>query len=85
VTRRGYDGALLSPSQRITPYVALGLYTTGSAYATGEQAYKGRLASGYLADFAVLGADPLTTNLEQLAQIPVLATYLGARQVWPRE
>jgi predicted amidohydrolase YtcJ len=83
VTRRGFDGALLGPSQRITALEALGLYTTGSAYAAGEQDVKGRLAPGYLADFVVLGADPLTTPPEQLAAIPVLATYVGGRRVWP--
>jgi predicted amidohydrolase YtcJ len=83
VTRRGYDGALLGPSQRITPHEALALYTTGSAHATGQQTLKGRLAPGYLADFVVLAADPLETNPEKLASIPVLATYVGSRQVWP--
>ena len=83
VTRRGYDGAVLGPSQRITPLEALALYTTGSAHATGEERVKGRLAPGYLADFAVLGADPLTADPDRLSEIPVLATYLGGRKVWP--
>jgi predicted amidohydrolase YtcJ len=83
VTRQGFDGALLGPSQRIAPLEALGLYTTGSAYASGEQDVKGRLAPGHLADFVVLGANPLTTPLERLAAIPILATYVGGRQVWP--
>src|SRR5262249_19822209 len=56
VTRRGYDGASIGPSQRITPLEALELYTTAGAYASGEQDRKGRLAPGYLADFVVLGA-----------------------------
>jgi len=83
VTRRGYDGAEIGPSQRITPLEALALYTTGGAYASGEQAVKGRLAPGFLADFVVLGEDPLATPPERLAAIPVQATYVGGRQVWP--
>jgi predicted amidohydrolase YtcJ len=61
---------------------ALELYTTAGAYASGEQDRKGRLASGYLADFVVLGADPLTTPHDELAAIPVRATYVGGQQVW---
>jgi predicted amidohydrolase YtcJ len=82
VTRRGGDGASIGPSQRITPLEALALYTTGSAFASGEQDEKGRLGVGYLADFVVLGADPTTVPHEEIAAIPVRATYVGGRCVW---
>ena len=82
VTRLGHDGASIGPSQRITPLEALALYTTGGAYASGEQAYKGKLAPGYLADFVVLGADPTATPPEEIAAIPVRATYVGGQCVW---
>ena len=83
VTRQGWDGASIGPSQRITPLEALALYTTGGAYASGEQAYKGRLAPGFLADFVVLGADPTTVPHDEIAAIPVRATYVGGQRVWP--
>ena len=83
VTRRGHDGASIGPSQKITPLEALQLYTTGGAYASGEQDSKGRLAPGYLADFVVLGADPTATPHDEIAAIPVHATYVGGRRVWP--
>ena len=82
VTRRGWDGAEIGLSQRITPLEALELYTTAGAYASGEQDRKGRLAPGYLADFVVLGADPLATSHDEIAAIPVRATYVGGRRVW---
>jgi predicted amidohydrolase YtcJ len=82
VTRRGWDGAEVGPSQRITPLEALELYTTAGAYASGEQDRKGRLAPGYLADFVVLGADPLDTPPDEIAAIPVRATYVGGQRVW---
>ena len=85
VTRRGSDGALVGPSQRITPAEALALYTTAGAYASGEQDTKGRLAPGYLADFVVLGADPAEVAPEELSAIPVRGTYVGGRRVWPLE
>ena len=83
VTRRGGDGASVGPSQRITPLEALALYTTGGAFASGEQDVKGRLAPGYLADFVVLGADPTATPHDEIAAVPVRATYVGGRRVWP--
>lgn len=83
VTRRGSDGALIGPSQRISPLEALQLYTTGGAFASGEPDVKGRLAPGYLADFVVLGADPTTTPPDEIGAIPVRATYVGGRRVWP--
>jgi predicted amidohydrolase YtcJ len=83
VTRQGFDGPVLGASQRISPYEALGLYTTGAAYASGEHDVKGRLAPGYLADFIVLGGDPLATDPASIASIPVCETYVGGRRVWP--
>ena len=67
----------------VGPGEALALYTTAGAYASGEQDTKGRLAPGYLADFFVLGADPTEAEPEQLAEVPVRATYVGGRRVWP--
>jgi predicted amidohydrolase YtcJ len=83
VTRTGWDGTPLGLSQRVSIREALELYTLGAAYASGEEATKGRLAPGYLADFVVLGDDPLTSEPSQLGQIAVQATYVGGRCVWP--
>jgi predicted amidohydrolase YtcJ len=82
VTRQGYDGTPVGANQRITPSEALSLYTVAPAEASGEGQRKGRLVPGSLADFVVLGDDPLTTPPEQLGAIPVLATYVGGRKVW---
>ena len=84
VTRRGFDGAEVAPEQRITAGEALALYTTGAATATGEDDVKGRLAPGYLADFVVLADDPLTCAPERIADIAVLATYVGGAPVHVR-
>ncbi|GAA3567520.1 amidohydrolase [Amycolatopsis ultiminotia] len=83
VTRRAPDGALFGASQRITVQEALALYTTGSAYASGEETTKGRLAPGYLADFTVLAGDPFATDAEELARVPVRETWVGGQRVWP--
>lgn len=82
VTRQTRDGEVLGPDQRISAREALAVYTTGSAHATGEGHLKGRLAPGMLADFTVLGEDLLSVAPEHIADIPILSTWVGARQVW---
>ena len=82
ITRQGSDGCVIGASQRVTAAEALALYTTNSAAATGQQAHKGRLSSGYLADFVVLGSDPLTTPPTSISSIPVIATYVAGQPVW---
>ena len=82
VTRQAWDGPRLGENQRISAREALALYTTGAAYATGEEQVKGKLAPGFYADFVVLGANPLTAEPERLSEIPVLATYVAGERVW---
>lgn len=82
VTREAWDGGALGENQRISAREALALYTTGAAFATGEERVKGRLAPGYYADFVVLGDNPLTVEPRRLSEIPVLATYVAGKQVW---
>lgn len=82
VTRQTADGTVLGGNQRITAGEALALYTTGAAYAAGEETVKGRLTPGMLADFTVLDEDPLTADPQRLAAIGVSETWVGAQQVW---
>ena len=82
VTRRGDDGTLLGASQRIDAAQALAVYTLGSAAAAQESHQKGRIAPGYLADFVVLGDDPLAVDPSRIGSIPLVATYVGAERVW---
>jgi predicted amidohydrolase YtcJ len=83
VTRTGMDdGAVAGANQRISPAEALRVYTLGSAEACGEAAVKGRLAPGYLADFTVLDANPLTVDPEGIASIGVRAAYVGGDAVY---
>ncbi|WP_418062509.1 amidohydrolase [Pimelobacter simplex] len=84
-TRRVQDGTVLGADQRVTALEALTAYTVGSAYASGEEAVKGRLTPGQLADFVVLDADPLATDPEDLAAIAVRSTWVGGRRVWSAE
>ncbi len=86
VTRRGSDGVLVGPSQRISIEEALRLYTTGAAYAAGSEDRKGRIAPGYLADFVVLSDDPRSVDPERLVDdVEVRQTYVGGTCAWDRD
>ena len=60
----------------------LRLMTAGYAELTGEEAIKGRIAPGQLADFAVLSDDYLTIPDAGVKQLKALATWVGGRQVF---
>lgn len=80
--RRALDGAAIGLSQRITVEQAIALYTTGSAYASGEEKVKGRLAPGMLADFVELSDDPYCTAPQEIVNLAVRSTWVGARCVY---
>lgn len=61
---------------------ALNLYSNGSAWFSGEEALKGVLAPGRLADFAVLSQDVLRTDPGNLRHTQSLLTVVGGRPVY---
>ncbi|MCB7317969.1 amidohydrolase [Lacrimispora sp. 210928-DFI.3.58] len=70
------------PEQKFTVQEALDSYTIRGAEASFEEAVKGRIAPGMLADFVVLGEDPFETEESKIKDIPVLETYVGGRKVF---
>lgn len=81
VERRALDGTPIGPSQRISVAEAFALYTTGAAYASGEEHLKGRLRPGMLADFVELSADPFHTPAPEIAGLGIRSTWVGGRCV----
>jgi predicted amidohydrolase YtcJ len=65
------------PDEALSVEEAVRAYTAGGAYAAGEEAIKGRLAPGRLADFVVLSADPLAIPPEELPRVAVEMTVIG--------
>jgi predicted amidohydrolase YtcJ len=61
---------------------ALRLYTQGSAWFTRDDATRGTLAPGKLADLAVLTKDYLTVPAEEIGGIEALLTMVGGRVVY---
>ena len=85
VTRRPARGAGLRawvPSQRIPITRALDAYTAAGAYASFEEDVKGRLAIGWLADFALLDLDLLSAPSPDIRLASVDLTVVGGRIVF---
>ncbi len=73
---------LYSRDNRLTREEALRLFTVGSAWFSGDEQIKGRIAPGQLADFAVLTADYLAVPEEQIKNIESALTVLGGDVVY---
>jgi predicted amidohydrolase YtcJ len=70
--------------QAITPEEAISCYTLGSATAEFAESKKGRIAEGYLADMAILSADPTKVDPKGIKDIQVDATIVDGRVVFLR-
>ena len=60
----------------------LRIMTINNARLTDEQAIKGSIEPGKLADFAVLSADYMTIPVAEVENLKALATFVGGKQVY---
>ncbi|MEM9570690.1 MAG: amidohydrolase [Pseudomonadota bacterium] len=65
------EGVELTPSEKLSAYEALESITIDAAYALGLEAELGSLAPGKLADFTILGANPLETAGDDWPEIEI--------------
>jgi predicted amidohydrolase YtcJ len=83
VTGKTVGGTLLAaPENRLTREEALRLYTVGSAWFSGEETVKGRIAPGQFADFAILSDDYLSVPDERIRSIESVLTVTGGDIVY---
>lgn len=80
-TRSGY---VLGPDQRIDAWRGLQALTINPAWAYREEARRGSIAPGKLADFVIVSADPLATPVEAIRDIEVLETIKEGRTIYAR-
>lgn len=85
VTRRTLDDKNPNgwvPEQKITVEEALRAYTVNAARATFDEARKGVLSAGRLADFVVLDRDIFKIPPEQIRDARVAMTFVGGKLVY---
>jgi predicted amidohydrolase YtcJ len=82
VTRTGWNGETWGANQRIGVDEALAVVTINGAYASHEEAVKGSIAPGKLADFVVLADDPHTVDPNKIKDIAIVRTVAGGNTVY---
>ncbi|MGA7237136.1 MAG: amidohydrolase [Bryobacteraceae bacterium] len=82
VTRTGWDGKTWGANQRITIDEALRVNTINAAYNSHEEAIKGSITPGKLADFVVLSEDLFTVDKAKIKDIQIVRTVVGGATVY---
>ena len=82
VTRKGWNGKTWGGNQRVTVDEALRINTINGAYATHEEAIKGSITHGKLADFVVLSEDLHTVDKQKIKDIQIVRTVVGGSTVY---
>src|SRR6185295_2771051 len=77
VTRTGWNGTTWGANQRISVDEALRVSTLNGAWASKEEALKGSITAGKLADFVVLADDPHTVASDKIKDIRIVETVVG--------
>ena len=83
VTRMNEAGTqTYHPEEKLTIWQAIYAYTQGSAYAEFAESKKGKLASGYFADFVVLDRDITAVAPPEILKTQVLRTVVNGQTVY---
>lgn len=83
VSGKTVGGSTLYPeSNRLDRMEALRLFTTGSAWFSGEEPAKGTISPGRFADFAVLSADYFGGEEERIKEIASVLTVVDGKIVY---
>ncbi len=85
VNRTSRSGTVIGPDERVTPYEAMKMVTLWGAEQFGEQATKGSIMEGKLADLVVLSDNPITMDPAKISQVQVLETIKEGKTVWVRD
>lgn len=82
VTRTGWNNETWGANQRVSVAEALRINTLNGAYASREEAIKGSITPGKLADFVVLADDPHTVDPATIKDIQIVRTVAGGRTTY---
>lgn len=82
VTRKGWNGETWGANQRVSVDEALEINTLNGAYDTHEEAIKGSITAGKLADFVMLADDPHSVDAEKIKDIEIVRTVVGGKTAY---
>ena len=85
VTRKNRLGQEIAPHEAVSREEALRTFTLGGTWLTREEAIKGSIEVGKLADMAILDRDYFSVPEEEIKDIQVDTTIVGGQVVWQRE
>lgn len=85
VNRTSRSGDIIGPDQRVSPYIAMKTLTDWAARQYFEEAQKGTLTVGKVADLTILDGNPLKVAPATLKDLRVLETIKAGRTVHAAE
>ena len=83
-TRTTETGQTVLPEEKITPEEALRMYRETAAKATFDDAMKGSISPGKLADVVVLNGDPTKVPINDIKDLEVEMTIINGEVVWEK-
>jgi predicted amidohydrolase YtcJ len=75
-------GRVIGPDERLSPWEGLKALTIDAANQYGEEADKGTLQIGKLADLVVLDRNPLKVPVDEIKDVKVVETFKEGRSVF---
>ena len=81
-TRKGWDNTTWGLNQRVSVDEAIRINTFHGAYASKEEAIKGSITAGKLADFVLLEKDPHAVDPDTIKDIKIVKTICGGRTTY---
>ncbi len=75
-------GICHQPQERLSPFEAISLYTTGSAKAIHKEHKRGMIGVGYEADFTIVDRDMMRISLHEIENTKVMMTVIDGRIVF---
>jgi hypothetical protein len=84
VNRVSRSGVVVGPNERISVMEAIKAVTINAAYQYGEQAQKGSITPGKLADLIILDQDPLKVAPMAIKDIKVVETIKEGQTIFKR-
>ena len=82
MARETAKGTRFDPAEALMRDEAIRLYTTGAAFAMREEASRGSIEAGKLADFTVLDRDILSCPVDEIRTIRPRRTIVGGVDVY---